>query len=94
MNKVWRAACIGFIVMLLWAAAWFATPGSSFQMMRVQAGSAKDSARVLDEAYNGSGPGRILVFAIPTTEIVFVKADSADLATIRVLLKPVGVECE
>ena len=64
---------------------------SRTEIISARAGSAAETARILDELYNGSGTDRkprIVVFAIPMTNCLFIKATSDDLLAIKVLLRP------
>ena|SRR6266511_5002925 len=88
------AACLGLTILILGVTAWFVTPGSAVQIIRVQESDAEETARLLDETFNGSGPARIVVFKIPATQLLFIKADSLDLLTIRMLLRPLVNESE
>jgi hypothetical protein len=58
------------------------------EIMCLEVSRAVDVAPILKEAFNGSGPGRVTVFAIPMTNCLYVKATRADLLAIRRLLGP------
>ena len=60
-------------------------------VIRMKVGNAVEAASILDEAFNGSGTARktrVVVFAIPLTNCLFVRATRDDLAAIRALLRP------
>jgi hypothetical protein len=63
-------------------------PGTDLEVAVVflKTTNAEDVASVVKQAFNGSGPGRVGVFAIPFTNCIFVKATRIDLLTIRQLL--------
>jgi hypothetical protein len=66
------------------------TDSKTAMIINVKVGSAKETARILDELFNGSGTDhkdRIVVLAIPLTSCLLVKATSADLQEIRHLLR-------
>jgi hypothetical protein len=57
----------------------------------MKVGRAVEAAGILDEAFNGSGTARttrIVVFAIPPGNGLFVRATRDDLVPIRALLRP------
>jgi hypothetical protein len=54
--------------------------------MEVPGEESGEIARLVNEAFNGGGTRRVLVFPIPTTNWLFVKANPIDLLTIRKLL--------
>jgi hypothetical protein len=60
-------------------------------IISVKRGNATEIASLLHDLYNGSGTsreGRVVVFAIPMTNCLFVKATSADVQAIRERLRP------
>ena len=53
--------------------------------------SAVEIAKILDQVFNGSGASRtprIIVFAIPLTNSLFVRATELDLLIVRDLVEP------
>jgi hypothetical protein len=63
---------------------------SAVDVIDVKISNAVETARILDEAFNGSGKARkarIVVFALPMTNCLVIQATSADLLTIRALLR-------
>jgi hypothetical protein len=93
MKRMYHAvAGVVLFIVILGIVAWFATPGSTVKVIHVPASDAAETARILDEAFNGEGPSRIVVFAIPMTNSLFVKADADDLRCIQALLLPLRIE--
>jgi hypothetical protein len=57
---------------------------SKTEIFSVRAGSAAEIADLLHELYTD----RIVVFAVPMTNFLFIKATSEDLRDIKVLISP------
>jgi hypothetical protein len=60
-------------------------------LIRMKVTSATETARLLDEMYNGSGTARkarIGAYAIPGTNYLFLMGTRIDLLTIRSLIRP------
>jgi hypothetical protein len=61
------------------------------EVIRLKGSSAPEIACVLDELFNGGGAARkarVVVLALPLTDCLFIVATTADLRTIRKLLRP------
>jgi hypothetical protein len=64
---------------------------SETAVIGVRGHSAGETARLLEEMYNGSETARrprVVVYVIPLTNCLLVRGTSADLLTIRELLRP------
>jgi hypothetical protein len=64
---------------------------SEAAVIGLSGGSAGETARLLDEMYNGSGTDRrprVVVHVIPLTNCLLVRGTSVDLLTVRELLRP------
>jgi hypothetical protein len=61
------------------------------ELIPLRSVSTVEVARVLDEAFNGSGNSRkvrVVVVAVPLTNWLLVRASVADLRTVRDLVQP------
>src|SRR5262245_38611928 len=64
---------------------------SKAAVIRIESGSAAETAHILDEIYNGARgaqKARVVAFAVPMTNCLFVMATNTDLQAIRELLRP------
>lgn len=67
------------------------TIDSTVAVIPLKSSNAVEVATVLDEAFNGLGTNRkirVVIFAVPMTDWLFIHATNSDLQTIRGLLKP------